>query len=264
MATQTTGGTGDQWVSGETALACCPSGFQSDGGSGCRPGSQGSWPVVQCGDSDGDDNELKTYAAAAWPATATPSISALYLRYQASDIRSVSATGASSSSTGSSGSGGGSKRLSTGVIAAIAAVAVIVFFIGLLAAFLLWRRRKHQKAAAALSASDEKGHTSPGSKGAHMNAAGLRGGTRGDDSPSHETPEWNAELDASASDQQRLVSAYSASAMSHGIGVPSELSGVSKGPVAPVEIDGKPVTAELEDNYVPLDHSKKEDDKRYM
>lgn len=266
VATQTSGSTAEQWVDGETAISCCPSGFQSDGGSGCRPGSQGNWTVVECGDADADENELKTYAAAAWPATATASVSALHIRYQASDIASASATAASASSSASNGGGGGSKGLSTGVTAAIAAVAAIVFLAGVLGVFLLWRRRRHQKAAAA-SASDglagEKGGQA-GISRAYMGAAGLRGGASPGGSSSNETPEWNAELDASELDQQRLVSAARMSAMSYESGEPSELGGISRKPISPVEIDGKPVTAELEDTYVPQDRFKKEDDKRYM
>ena len=273
VATHTTGV--DQWVTGETALQCCPDGFVGDGGSGCRPGSSGSWPVVECGEADEDENELKTYSAAAWPSTAIASITALQLRYQASDIGSVSTTSGAPTSTGSNGEGGsgnGGGGLSTAAIAAIATVIPLVFIIGALAAFFLWRRRKHRKQAVALLASksllDEKAGRPPGSLEAvsksdlKNSATGIGGGTTiaavNKDSSPHETPEWNAELDASEAERQRLMSPTSTvpvSATSTGDGSEAaELGGmarVRRKPIQPVELDSTPMTAEVGDAYIP-------------
>lgn len=271
VATQTSGT--DQWVDGETALSCCPDGYDSDGRNGCRPGANGVYPVVVCGEADADENELQTYTGGAWPATAIASISALRLRYQASDIGSGSATSGSSSATDSSRSGGNTtdSGLSTGATAAIATVIPLGIIIAALVAFLFWRRRKHRKTAAALASqnlvNDKAAHSPAGynaagsayhpvpgdSKTAHLTPVAAASGPR---TSHHETPEWNAELDASEAERQRLVSptvAPPASATDGSVGA-SELGGlarVQRKPIAPVEMDGTPVRAEVGDAYIP-------------
>lgn len=248
-----------------------------DGGSGCRPGSTGSWPVVECGEADADENELRTYSAAAWPATATPGITALQIRFQASDIGSATATGsllpsesggAGAGNTSASGNGNG---LSTGAIIAIAVVIPLVLLIGAVAAFLLWRRRRHRKAVAAYHLTDkdmpenatgrspgnleiaQSYNSSPSSKlekTAHMGTAGLTGVAA-----QHETPEWNAELDSSEVRKQQLGSSTLALASANSTRNEdvSELGGlarVPRKPIAPVEMEGTPV-AEMGDAYIP-------------
>lgn len=269
---------GDQWVSGETALTCCPSGFEGDGRGGCRVGSSGTFPVVQCGDADAEENDNRVYTAGQWPATATPSITALHLRYQASDSGSASATGtgASASNTGgpsASGTGGGSGGgLSTGAKAAIGAVVPFVFILGALALLIFWRRRKHKKAAVALGAknvADEKaaptsssihrgsyqqGPPTSDSKGMIPGAAVAPHTFKANRNP-HETPEWNVEMDATEPERQGLVTNQydPSSAKSKGTDA-SELDGmarVPRKPIAPVEIDGTAVAAEVGDAYIP-------------
>lgn len=263
---------GDQWVPGETALTCCPSGFEGDGRGGCRVGSSGTFPVVQCGDADAEENENRVYTAGAWPATATASITALHLRYQASDIGSASATGSSPLSTGESGApgggSGGSGGLSTGAKAAIGTVIPLVFIVGALAFFLLWRRRKQKKAAMALAAKNlayEKNTPPPRSLDlaqdhgyvADTKSSGVAavGAAHRPHSALHETPEWNVEMDATEAERQRLVSTDldPVSAMTDRTDA-TELGGMprlARKPIPPVEIDGTPVTAEIGDAYIP-------------
>jgi hypothetical protein len=262
---------GDQWVGGETALTCCPSGFEGDGRGGCKVGSSGTFPVVQCGEADAEENENRVYTAGAWPATATASIAALHLRYQASDIGSASATGNLPSNTGSSstrgrGSGGG---LSTGVKAAIGTIIPLVFIIGALAFFMLYRRRKQRNAAAALAAKNlayEKNTSPPRSLDLAQNTgyvadtkpSGFAAAATGAQRPHsnlHEIPEWNVEMDATDAERQHLVpqSYDPGSAMKDGSKA-TELGGMARAarkPIAPVEIDGTPVVAEVGDAYIP-------------
>lgn len=245
---------------------CCPNGYDSDGGSGCRPGSSGTFPVVECGEADAEENSLKTYTGGAWPATATPSITALQLRYQASDTGGSGTSSTSMGSSSAAANSGGTGGLSTGAIAAIATVIPLVLIVGALAAFLLWRRRRHRKAAALLykdAGSEKSGHSpraqpyhliTPESKDTHLihtDAAAV-----GQDTSQHETPEWNAELDGTEAEQQRLVSPSDApvSAATDSSAQASELGGllrVQRKPIAPVEIDGTPIIAEVGNAYIP-------------
>jgi len=64
----------------------------------------------------------------------------------------------------------------------------------------------------------------------------------------HETPEWNAEMDATEAERERLVTSHYES------GDAVELGGtlrVARKPIPPVEIDGVPVRAEVGDAYIP-------------
>lgn len=243
VETKTAGGAGDQWIDGETATYCCPEGFMGDGGIGCRPGSQGVWPVVECDPEDPDDNEFRNYTAVAWPATATPAITALQLRHQASDL--------------ASSSGGG---LSSGAIAAIATVISLVFVIGALAAFLLWRRKKRRNQdrlestklehASGTGKSSTLGKYTPVSTAAYF--------APGDTTPhngQHEIPEWNAELEASDARQSRLSNAHEAPDTSPATVNSSRSNmvppGIPRKPIAPTEIDGIPLIPEVGDAYLP-------------
>jgi hypothetical protein len=265
---------GDQWVNGETAISCCPSGFEGDGRGGCRVGSTGTFPVVQCGEADAEENNNRVYTAGQWRAGATASITALQLRYQASDIGSASASSNSPANTRGSSStnnNGGNGGLSTGAKAAIGTIIPLVFIIGALAFALLWRRRRQKKAAMALAAKDiaDEKDTRPsgsitGAAAAYhhppsdIKRSSISPGVAAAYPPgahTSETPEWNAELDATEAERQRLVSNHyePESAVSNGTGA-SELGGVvrmQRKPIAPVEIDGRPVVAEVGDAYVP-------------
>ncbi|KAF1849910.1 uncharacterized protein K460DRAFT_6586 [Cucurbitaria berberidis CBS 394.84] len=284
VATHTSG---DQWVTGETGLQCCPGGFAGDGRGGCRPGSSGSWPVVECSGADAEKNGLKTYSAAAWPVTARPTITALRLRYQASDMGRRSATSGGPSPTSSSGGNGtgGGGGLSTGAIAAIAVIIPLLVVIIALVVFFIWRRKKHGREAAALLASrslaDEKTgrlqaslessqqpyHTTTDfNDDSSLGVAGRRGSAvvavvRV--SPQNETPEWNAELDASEAERHRLLSPASTAPVSaapvsttsignHSAAI--ELGGmarVPRKPIQPVELDSTAMVAEVGDAYIP-------------
>lgn len=250
-------------------LQCCPEGFQGDGAMGCRPGGSGSWPVVECGDADAEENKLKTYDAAKWPASATPSITALLLRYQTNDIGTSKPTASASASvpgeTGASGSGNGGKGdggLSTGAIAAIATVVPLVLIIAALAAFTLWRRKKAHRAAILAS-------RNPGQEKAQRPSSSTDGtadhtyhsvpkGTHDVDSSQfqHETPEWNIEMDATEAERQNLVGMELKAAeavVGGGGGEVAELGGLRRVPrkaIVPVEIDGRAVLAEVGDAYI--------------
>ncbi|KAJ4378535.1 hypothetical protein N0V86_006241 [Didymella sp. IMI 355093] len=173
-------------------------------------------------------------------------------------------------------SGNGSDEgLSTGAKAAIGTVIPLVFIIGALAAFLLWRRRKQKKAAAAMSKDFADGHetkrsyekvpqesftnSSIGMEGVPGAAVGIAAANT-EQGGLHETPEWNAELDATEAERRRYL-AVQGSLFPPVKGVPadasspggtseaSELGGmmrVSRKPVAPVELDSIPVTSELD------------------
>jgi hypothetical protein len=271
---------GDRWIDGEVGLQCCPNGMVGDGATGCRPGSSGSWPVVECGEADAEENEQRTYNGASWPASATPSIIALQLRYQPSDVGSANPTASSTSAseTGAGGSegskdGGEGGGLSTGATAAIATVIPLVLIIGALAAFLLWRRKKNRKAAlvAGKEHADEKAGRPSGSVTGtthHAVAAGsdLKAPFATAPTSHHETPEWNVEMDATEAERQKLVGPYqspiSATSFQSPVsastaGNPSdaaELGGVARlprKPIAPVEIDSTEVRAEVGDAYIP-------------
>ncbi|KAH7389476.1 hypothetical protein DE146DRAFT_619652 [Phaeosphaeria sp. MPI-PUGE-AT-0046c] len=251
--------TGDQWVSGETGLTCCPPGFEGDGRGGCKAGGSGTVNVVQCGEADAEENENRVFTAGQWPTSVTAAVTPLQLRYRASDVGSASA---SPGSTGGVGSGGGSSGdgLSTGAKAAIGTVVPLVFIIGALAFVLLWRRRRQKKASMALaeknmaeekatrpsgSVTDAAYHqTSSDVKALPTAAAAHRAGSN-----THDTPEWNVEMDALESERQRLVE-EPASATTDA----SELGGMprmQRKPIPPVEIDGRQIVPEVGDAYIP-------------
>jgi hypothetical protein len=159
VATRTTAsGAGDQWIDGETALSCCPSGFVGDNTGACSPGTSGTWPIVQCGEADAEENELRTYTAGSWPAAATAQVPALQLRFQATDTGGAPAATSSSGSAKTSGSsnGKGTSGLSTGAKAALGTTIPLVFLLGALTFFLLWRRRNARSRASATHAAEEE------------------------------------------------------------------------------------------------------------
>jgi hypothetical protein len=265
---------GQQWSAGETGLACCPPGFEGDGRGGCKVGSTGTYPVVQCGDADAEENENRVYTAGAWPASATVAVAPLQVRWRASDVGSASASASNtsastpgSSSTGSAGRGG----LSTASKAAIGTVIPLVFLLAALAFALLYRRRKQKKTALALAAKNasfEK--TTPpaqpplqsayarDAKGAA--AAGARAQRPHANTHTNnnnnlaETPEWNIEMDATSSERHPLVPRPSDHAPPSAAPDASELGGMARVPrkqIAPVEIDGSEVRAEVGDAYIP-------------
>ncbi|RMZ66034.1 transmembrane alpha-helix domain-containing [Pyrenophora seminiperda CCB06] len=271
VATQTAEsgeGSDDRWVDGEVGLQCCPAGFQSDGQGGCRPGDSGSWPVVQCGEADAEENSLKTYDADKWPVFARPSISALKLRYQTSDVgNSARPTASVPGETGSS-DGKGAGGLSTGAIAAIATVIPLVLILAALAAFTLWRRRNKKHKATALLASrrnleQEKSHRPSSSTDGTANHTyhSLPKGAPTVVSPrqlQQETPEWNIEMDATEAARQNAVGAVAPVAVGRSSEQRprevAELGGLARVPrkaIAPVEIDGRAVLAEVGDAYIP-------------
>ncbi|CAA9964134.1 hypothetical protein PTMSG1_07493 [Pyrenophora teres f. maculata] len=261
VATQTAAsgeGSDDRWVDGEVGLQCCPEGFQGDGGAGCRPGSSGRWPVLECGEADAEENKLKTYDGGRWPGSATPSIEALRLRYQMSDVGSARPT-ASASGPGETGASAGAdgkedSGLSTGAIAAIATVIPLALILAALAAFTLWRRNKKRKAAllASQHLSQEKpDRPSSSTDGTmrHTYHSVPKVGTYavGPSQVQHETPEWNVEMDAMDTERPVVGSG------GHGQAEVQELGGLARVPrkaIAPVEIDGRAVLAEVGDAYI--------------
>ena len=272
VATQTAKsgeGSDDRWIDGEVGLQCCPEGFQSDGGTGCRPGGSGSWPVVECGEADAEENTFKTYDAARWPASATPSISALKLRYQASDTGDARPTASSlmpgDTGSGNSGSGSGGKRddgLSTSAVAAIATVIPLVLIIAALAAFTLWRRSKKRKAALLASSNlgqgkAERRSSSTDGPAKHIyHSVPKSARDDGSSQGQHETPEWNIEMDAMEAERPNLGEVDSPPVVggrAQGQAEAAELGGLARVPrkaIAPVEIDGRPVLAEVGDAYI--------------
>jgi hypothetical protein len=258
---------GDRWVKGETALTCCPSGFEGDGRGGCKVGNSGTFPVIQCGEADAEENNNLVYTAGQWPATATASVTALQLRYQASDIGSASATSNSpSNTTGSNPNNNSSNQgLSTGAKAAIGTIIPLVFLFSALALALLWRRRKQKKVALVLAAQNsahEKNHPpSPATNltphpHAHpsptKNSSLAHSPINFATANTHETPEWNVEMDATEAERQRLVP-HEYEPTSAAATDASELGGVprvARKRVAPVEIDGTPVGVEMGDAYI--------------
>lgn len=256
----------------------------------CNPAASATMSVVSCGEADADENENAVYTAGSWPASVSARVTALQLRYQPSDIGqtasasgSATGSGVSSTSTSGSGSGPGDDGLSVGAKAAIGTVIPLVFILGALAAFLLWRRRKHRKAAATLAKSSMDGgdkkhsfdevfqHNATNAKGvpiagvagvAGVQAAATATAAVPTNNDTSETPEWNAELDATEAERRRYmavqgslfppVSATAAPASSPGgASEVSELGGmmrVNRKPVAPVELDSTPLTAELNGN----------------
>jgi hypothetical protein len=225
---------------------------------------------VQCGEADAEENKNLVYTAGQFPASVAPSITALQIRYQASDVGSASASVSSPSSTasGSSNTDSSGGGLSIGAKAAIGTIIPLVFIIGALAFGLLWRRRKQNKAAMASAAADEKDTRQ--SESIHGGAAAayhdshhhqpqinsdtkLPTGLSAAHRTTHETPEWNAELDGTHAERQNLVAHHEYDPMLAGTDA-SELDGVgrvSRKPIAPVEIDGRSVRAEVGDAYIP-------------
>ncbi|KAF1358412.1 hypothetical protein EJ07DRAFT_157007 [Lizonia empirigonia] len=248
------------WIDGETAIECCPPGFVGGGGGMCNPGNSGTTPVV----------------------SVSARVTALQLRYQATDIGlSASATGSGSGSTSSpsldsgSSNGGG---LSTGAKAAIGTVIPLMFILGALAAFLLWRRRKHRKSTAAMAKDLGDGYDtkrgyegvmkSPyndSKSGPNVIPAVATTGPGAAMVPAlqdgqYETPAWNAELDATEAERRRYMavqgSLFPGSVNGPGIAASpgdtseaSELGGImrmNRKPVAPVEFDSTPLVTEME------------------
>ena len=243
----------------------------------CNLGTSGTTPVVRCGEADAEENDNLVFTGGQWPAIATARVTALQLRYQASDTggtasatRSATSSGGtnSASSTNSAGQGsGGSGGLSTGAKAAIGTVIPLVFILGVLAAFLLWRRRKQKKAAAAATSKDfadvhemkrsyEKVPQEPFTNASN----GTKGVSGAGQTGTYETPEWNAELDATEAERRRYL-AVQGSLFPHakgssigasspgGVSEASELGGmmrVNRKPVAPVELDTMPARSELD------------------
>jgi hypothetical protein len=267
-AAVSTATSGDQWMNGETGLTCCPSGFEGDGRGGCKVGGSGTYPVVQCGEADAEENNNRVYTAGQWPATATASIAALQLRYQASDVGSASPSNSPTNSAGSgstNNNGNNNSGLSTAAKAAIGTVIPLVFLLGAFAFALLYRRRKQKKAAMALAAknmSDEKAmppsvspYPTPHAPQPHssISKGAALGHHAAATSNNHETPEWNVEMDATEAERQRLVAPHEyepTSAMTDA----SELGGlgrVPRKPIAPVEMEGSSVPVEVGDAYIP-------------
>lgn len=157
--------------------------------------------------------------------------------------------------------------MSIGAKAAIGTIIPLVFIFGALAFALLWRRRKQKKAVIALAAADEKDIRHSGSihggtaTAYHHPEHQTNTDTKSPNSAAaahprtHETPEWNTELDATHTERQNLVAKHVDDPMSAGTGTDaSELDGVgrvSRKPIAPVEIDGRSVRAEVGDAYIP-------------
>lgn len=277
MATRTAAEGASDWIDGETALECCPPGFIGGGAGMCNPGTSGTVPVVQCGEADADENESVVYTAGRWPVTASARVTALQLRYQPTDIglsASVSATESMSTgtSTSSPGSGRGDEGLSVGAKAAIGTVIPLVFILGALTAFLLWQRRKHKQRASALSKNTMDGHETKHSyEEAHQhNMTDSKSRPNADISATvtavvvthqgpHETPEWNAELDATEAERRTYMAVQgslfgtgkdteAAVSSQQGASEASELSGMmrmNRKPISPVELDSTPLTAEL-------------------
>jgi hypothetical protein len=277
-------GSDSGWVDGETALECCPEGFVGGTGGMCNPDSRGTTRVVKCGEADAEENNNEVYTAGSWPASATARVTALQLRYQASDVglsagASATASGSGSTSLNSPGSGnGGSGGLSTGAKAAIGTVIPLVFIVGALAAFLLWRRRKHRKQAAGLSKDFADGHETKRSyeavaqspyndskSGSHASPVAAAAAPTASIAAAaahgqHETPEWNAELDATEAERRRYMavqgslfpgatSGNDSAASPGGASEASELGGMmrmSRKPVAPAELDSTPLVTEMD------------------
>ncbi|KAH6639382.1 hypothetical protein C7974DRAFT_388398 [Boeremia exigua] len=279
VATRTAAEGANDWVEGETALECCPPGFIGGSGGMCNPGTSGTTPVVKCGEADAEENENVVYTAGSWPATLSARVTALQLRYQSTDV-GLSASAAStatsengnlstSTSTNSPGSGDGDTGLSVGAKAAIGTVVPLFVILGALAAFLLWRRRKNRKTIAEKTMDVADGHgtkhryeevsheTLTGSKGTSVATAPANAVTTRDNP--NETPEWNTELDATEAERRRYIAVQGSLFAPEGGAVmspsspgpaseASELGGmmrVNRKPIAPVELDSTPLTAEL-------------------
>ena len=193
-------------------LQCCPLGFEAHGATACGIGAEGKWPVVQCGEADAEENELRTYDAAAGSAGAKPTVTALMLRYRSGDVEpGASETGNVGSASGGGGHGGG---MSTGAVAAVATVIPLAVIVAAIVAWIVWRRKRRRSHLAPLNTSSEKGESSSDSMDDVANA-GFKGTAATymvDSSPfqyPHETPEWNAEMDATDTERKQLVTSSS-------------------------------------------------------
>ncbi|KAK7187355.1 hypothetical protein DPSP01_002483 [Paraphaeosphaeria sporulosa] len=256
VATQTSGLT--QGVAGETALSCCPNGFEDGGGGVCKPASTGSFAVVECGEADAEENESRTYTGGSWPTSATVDVPALRVRFRAQDKGETgTATGSgsgTSSSTNSNGGETGGRGLPTGVKAAIGAVVPLAFILLALAIFLLWRRRRHNKAVEQheKAFAEPKGYsdTKPGVTGSPVGTSqqhNVIGSTSATSRHPNaiETPEWNTELEATEAQRQRAAVPTTSAAHAS----VSELGGLARKPRKPVpavELEGSPVPAEMD------------------
>lgn len=246
MATQTSGL--EQSVDGETGLSCCPDGFEDGSGGVCKPASTGTFAVVECGDADEEENESRTYSGASWPASATVSVPALQLRFRAEDSSdsSASATGTATGSgtpseTSGSKGGGGGGGLSTGAKAAIGTVIPLAFIMLALAAFLLWRRRRNRKAVETNDKSFAETKDYPDAEPSVVGTSSIKS----QHPNANETPEWNTELEATEAQRQRAPAAAVSAAQAS----TSELGGLGRRPRKPVpavEVEGSPVTAEMD------------------
>lgn len=245
VATSTSGG--DQWVDGETALSCCPNGLEDGGGGTCKPASTGTFVVLECGDADAEENDLRTYSGRRWPETATVNVPVLQLRFQASDLGSTSSASSTSSrespSAGNNEQGSGGSGLSTGEKAAIGTVIPLALIVIALAAFLLWRRRKRNMAAARQDKAFEETKSQTGS-----DVRALEAGSSNSKAPitgvAIETPEWNTELDATEAERRDSSPTQNSAHASV-----NELGGIARRPRKPipaVELDGTPVVPEMD------------------
>lgn len=119
----------DEWIPGETAITCCPSGFGASNSDGrCRLELKEIWTNTPCvaGSAAAETATLTAQA------TSRPYAQMLRLRYQESDLTQPLP-------------GGGSSGLSTGSKAAIGVVVPIVVISLVLGVLFFWRRRKQQK-----------------------------------------------------------------------------------------------------------------------
>jgi hypothetical protein len=151
-----------------------------------------------------------------------------------------------------------------------------VFLLAALAFALLYRRRKQKNTALALAAKNasfEK--TTPpvhaplqsayarGAKGAAVAGARVQrphantytnNTTDSTTTNLAETPEWNIEMDATSSERHPLVPRPSDHTPPSAAPDASELGGMARVPrkqIAPVELDGSEVRAEVGDAYIP-------------
>jgi hypothetical protein len=155
----------------------------------------------------------------------------------------------------------------------------LLFLLGALAAFLLWRRRKQKKAAVAATSKDfADGHETKRSyeevpqepfsnsnigiksaSGTAVGATAVAAAASTGRTGTHETPEWNAELDATEAERRKYLAVQGSlfppnsapvdASSQGGESEVSELGGmmrVNRKPVAPVELDSIPVTSELD------------------
>ncbi|KAH7359991.1 hypothetical protein BKA66DRAFT_444957 [Pyrenochaeta sp. MPI-SDFR-AT-0127] len=127
--TASVSGDEDEWIPGETAITCCPSGFGASNSDGkCRLELKEAWTNTPCVEGS-VAAETGTLTA---QAVSRPYAQMLRLRYQESDLTQPLQAG---------DSGG----LSTGSKAAIGVVVPVVVMSLVLGILFFWRRRKRQK-----------------------------------------------------------------------------------------------------------------------